>query len=54
METVTREMDSATASLRDLRDLLAELRQLVTQRPGPALLVAAALGFVIARSLSGR
>lgn len=53
-DAVANGMDSAAASLRDVRELLAGMRQLITQRPGPALLIAVVLGFVIARSLSGR
>lgn len=36
----------------DLNDMLADFRDTVTRHPGAALLAAAALGFVIARSLS--
>ena len=36
----------------DLQDMLYDLRQSVTRHPGAALLAAAALGFVIARSLA--
>jgi hypothetical protein len=35
----------------DLSDMLADFRQAITRHPGAALLAAAALGFVIARSL---
>ena len=46
-------MESAVDYVRDqdLNDMLSDIRQTVTRHPGAALLVAAALGFVIARSL---
>lgn len=47
-------MERAADYLRDqdLSDIVDDVRQAVTRHPGAALLAAAALGFVIARSLS--
>ena len=47
-------MESAADYVRaqDLTAMLDDVRQAVTRHPGAALLAAAALGFVIARSLS--
>ena len=36
----------------DLRTMMADVQQLVKNNPGPALLTAAALGFLIARTFS--
>lgn len=36
----------------DLKAMMADLQQLVKNNPGPALLTAAALGFLIARTFS--
>jgi hypothetical protein len=36
----------------NLKDMLADVRRIVKDNPGPALLAAAALGFLIARTLS--
>ena len=36
----------------DLKAMMADVQQLVKNNPGPALLTAAALGFLIARTLS--
>ena len=46
-------MESAADYVReqDLSGMLSDFRQTVTRHPGAALLAAAALGFVIARSL---
>jgi hypothetical protein len=47
-------MERAADYLRDqdLRGMLSDVRESVARHPGAALLAAAALGFVIARSLS--
>jgi hypothetical protein len=39
---------------RDYRGALADVRRFVDERPGAALLTAAVIGFVIARSLARR
>jgi hypothetical protein len=36
----------------DLKGMLADMQQIVKNHPGPALLTAAALGFLIARTIS--
>jgi ElaB/YqjD/DUF883 family membrane-anchored ribosome-binding protein len=36
----------------DLKDMMADVQNLVKNNPGPALLAAAALGFLIARTFS--
>jgi ElaB/YqjD/DUF883 family membrane-anchored ribosome-binding protein len=36
----------------DVRSMLADAQRLVKNNPGPALLIAAALGFLVARTLS--
>jgi ElaB/YqjD/DUF883 family membrane-anchored ribosome-binding protein len=36
----------------DLKSMLADVQKIVKNNPGPALLTAAALGFLVARSLS--
>jgi ElaB/YqjD/DUF883 family membrane-anchored ribosome-binding protein len=36
----------------DLNTMLADMRQIVKNNPGPALLIAAAVGFLMARTLS--
>ncbi len=52
---VTADKLSATANYireHDVDSMMSDLSRLVKNNPGPALLAAAALGFVIARSLS--
>ena len=47
-------MGTAAGYLRDndLKSMLADVQQLVKRNPGPALLTAAALGFLMARTFS--
>lgn len=47
-------MQNAAAYLEELnwREMLADLRQIAKRHPGATLLTAAALGFLLARSLS--
>jgi hypothetical protein len=47
-------MEGAADYLReqDLRGVLSDIRRTVTRHPGAALLAAAALGFVVARSIT--
>ena len=49
-------MDSAADYLRyqDVRGMMSDVRQVARRHPGATLLTAAALGFLIARSLSRR
>ena len=49
MQTASRRMRD-----RDYRGALADVRRFVDERPGAALIAAAVIGFVLARSLSRR
>jgi ElaB/YqjD/DUF883 family membrane-anchored ribosome-binding protein len=53
-ETAADAMESAADYVReqDLRDMATDVGQLVKRHPGATLLVAAALGFVLARAIS--
>ena len=54
VHTAADQMDRAADYLRDqdVRAMLADIRHTVTRHPGAALLTAAAVGFLIARSIS--